>query len=85
MDETLELKPKQTEIWYLIWSFWAKNVKTGLYLLHYILIVYVHYFSIVLEKENKVSLCIVCIHHEDCSEFPQKFNNLHCRCCTRIL
>lgn len=84
MDETLELKPKQTEIWYLIWSL-GQNVKTGLYLLHYILIVYVHYFSIILEKENKVSLCIVCIHHEDCSEFPQKFNNLHCRCCTRIL
>lgn len=63
----------------------GQNVKTGLYLLHYILIVYVHYFSIVLEKENKVSLCIICIHHEDCSEFPQKFNNLHCRCYTRIL
>lgn len=60
----------------------GQNVKTGLYLLHYILIVYLHYFSIVLEKENKVSLCIVCIHHEDCSEFPQKFNNLHCRCCS---
>lgn len=31
----------------------GQNVKTGLYLLHYILIVYVHYFSIVLEKEKQ--------------------------------